>query len=257
MGPEVNALTRPLSVALRDARPALLPSHVDALIVEFDRQVNTLLSKGFPKLARLSKKSFVELLNPLRDRLEMVAADADAPNNGALNTDAADIGPYEVDIPFVIVVRADLVAPDAAISLVELRGKTGFTSMEADDIARFTATEDVDVPDDLVYLATGVKTGRDTLNVTPEKALPTILADGRSPLTLDEGVAVITHFPEVLRTHNCFSLLGSRAGDRRVTAVWVAKGGLPRLGWCYAGAPHTWLGSASCSDRLTASRVST
>jgi uncharacterized protein DUF5701 len=53
----------------------------------------------------------------------------------------------------------------------------------------------------------------------------------------------------VLRSRNCFSLLGSRAGDKRVPALWVSSR-RPRLGWCYQGAPHTWLGTASCAGRL-------
>jgi hypothetical protein len=53
----------------------------------------------------------------------------------------------------------------------------------------------------------------------------------------------------VLKTANAFSLLGSRRGDRRVPALWLS-GGRPRLGWCWAGAPHFWLGSASCAERL-------
>jgi hypothetical protein len=99
---------------------------------------------------------------------------------------------------------------------------------------------------------TGFDTGAETLNVTPEEALPAIEAAGRSPLTIDEGIAIVTQFPDLLREQNCFSLLGSRCGDRRVTALWVKRGGRPRLGWCYAGAPHTWLGSASCAGRLGA-----
>ena len=35
----------------------------------------------------------------------------------------------------------------------------------------------------------------------------------------EEGVALVTHHPEILRNSNCFSLLGSRRGDRRVTAL--------------------------------------
>ena len=65
----------------------------------------------------------------------------------------------------------------------------------------------------------------------------------------EEGVALVTHHPEILRNSNCFSLLGSRRGDRRVTALWISKG-KPRLGWCWAGNPHTWLGSASCGSRV-------
>ncbi len=81
--------------------------------------------------------------------------------------------------------------------------------------------------------------------------METILRDNRSPLTLDEGIALITHYPDVLKTRNCFSTLGSRCGDRRVPALWLS-GGRTRLGWCWGGNPHTWLGSASCATRLGA-----
>ena len=79
--------------------------------------------------------------------------------------------------------------------------------------------------------------------------MPKILAAGRLPLTLDEGIAVVTHHPDLLSSGNRFSMLGSRCGDRRVTAIWVSQR-RPRLGWCWAGAPHTWLGSASCGSRV-------
>ena len=70
-------------------------------------------------------------------------------------------------------------------------------------------------------------------------------------MAYDEGLALATHHPELLREANCYSLLSSRCGDRRVTAVWLSKG-RPRLGWCFAGAPHTWLGSAWLTDRTAA-----
>ena len=84
----------------------------------------------------------------------------------------------------------------------------------------------------------------------PEAAevLPQLTAAGRSPLTIAEGLAVLASDHGVLRSRNCFSLLGSRAGDKRVPALWVSER-RPRLGWCYQGAPHTWLGSASCAAR--------
>jgi hypothetical protein len=67
-----------------------------------------------------------------------------------------------------------------------------------------------------------------------------------------EGIAVVTHLPGILRERTWFSLLGSRCGDRRVTAVWVSKT-RPKLGQCRAGNPRTWLGSASCGGRVTGS----
>jgi len=86
------------------------------------------------------------------------------------------------------------------------------------------------------------------LNVTPDDALESIISKGRSPLTIDEGLALVTQYPEVLESRNAFSILGSRCGDRRVPALWLSKG-RPRLGWCWAGNPHSWLGSASCGGR--------
>ena len=79
-------------------------------------------------------------------------------------------------------------------------------------------------------------------------ALPVLLGAGRSPLTIDEGVALVTHFPKVLTTRNAFQSLGSRAANKRVPSFWVSKGA-PRLGWCWAGNPHTWLGAASAAAR--------
>ncbi|MFG3335488.1 DUF5701 family protein [Streptomyces tendae] len=46
----------------------------------------------------------------------------------------------------------------------------------------------------------------------------------------------------------CFSLGGSRCGDRRVPAIWVSKRA-PKPGRCWEGNPHTWLGMAAAGAR--------
>lgn len=198
--------------------------------VEFDRQVATLVDKGYPDLTGRSVADFVALLGPLR---------------GAV----ADLPPPDGDdrIPFVLVVTG--VAREQALARVDLRGRSGFTTMEPDDLARFVPTADVEVPASRAYVLADIDTGQDTLDVPPDDAMPTILAAGRLPLTLDEGIALVTHNPDLLISGNRFSMLGSRCGDRRVTAIWVSQR-RPRLGWCWAGAPHTWLGSASCGSRV-------
>lgn len=201
---------------------------------EFDRQLATLCRLGYPALAGLPEHDFLALLEPLRRVLPQPAGLPD----GAL-------------VPFVVVVTGDLVPLHGLPALLELKGKQGFTTMEADDVARFRPTGDVELPAGPAYLATGLSTGPEHLNAPPQDALPRLLADGHSPLTLDEGLALATHHPELLREANCYSLLASRCGDRRVTAVWLSKG-RPRLGWCFAGAPHTWLGSAWLTARTDA-----
>lgn len=118
----------------------------------------------------------------------------------------------------------------------------------AGELAAYRPIAGVDVPDTPVYLLVDVRTGAETLNVRPDDALPVVLGAGRTPLTIDEGVALVTQFPAVFDARNAFQALGSRATDRRVPSFWVSKGAL-RLGWCWAGNPHTWLGAASAADR--------
>jgi hypothetical protein len=206
----------------------------DGLRREFDRQLENLLAKGYPELAGSTPDAFVAQVAPLADRL----SDLEATGNGSA-------------APFVIVVRRELVPTGHAMSRVELGPKTGFVGMDPTEPDEYDAIDDLDVPSGPAYLAVDLDAGGDTLNVTPDDALETIRAAGRSPLTIDEGVALLTHHPDVLRTRNAFSILGSRRGDRRVPALWVSDGA-PRLGWCWAGNPHTWLGSASCAARLGA-----
>jgi hypothetical protein len=193
--------------------------------LEFDRQVDALVTTGLPELLDLSESCFRARLEPLRDLLPPA-------EDGA-------------GIPFVVVVP-DLPAVPVLES-VHGTGGAGFTTMEPDDLARFRPLPELRVPP-APYLLLDVDLGADTLNRTPADVLPELTAAGRSPLTIAEGLAVLVSDHGVLRSRNCFSLLGSRAGDKRVPALWVSAR-RPRLGWCYQGAPHTWLGSASCAAR--------
>jgi hypothetical protein len=204
---------------------------------ELDRQVESLLQKGYPAVAGLSDEEFIRQIEPLGERIGELATPERVPETGR--------------IPFVLVVKSVVADSERAMSLVDLNGHRGFTSMAADDLKRFRPIEDVTIPEGIAYLLIDVDTSKDTLNVTPDDALKLIRGANRSPLTVAEGIALITQRPAILKTHNCFSMLGSRCGDRRVTALWLS-GGKPRLGWCWAGNPHTWLGSASCRSRIGA-----
>jgi hypothetical protein len=194
--------------------------------LEFDRQVDALALTGLPELLDLQESCFRASLEPLRDLLPPPSADADR-------------------LPFVVVVPGLPVVP--VLEAVHTVGGPGFTTMPDDDLARFRPLPELDLPSG-PYLLLDVDPGGDTLNIRPAEVLPRLTAAGRSPLTIAEGLALLVSDPGVLRSRNCFSLLGSRAGDKRVPALWVSAR-RPRLGWCYQGAPHTWLGSASCASR--------
>ena len=93
---------------------------------------------------------------------------------------------------------------------------------------------------------------RSSATSRPEDATATIRSRGRGPLTIDEGIALVTQAPQVLEPNKCFMLAGSRRsarpGDRRVPALWISERA-PKLGWCWDGNPHTWLGTASAGRR--------
>ena len=98
-----------------------------------------------------------------------------------------------------------------------------------------------------------VERGEEFCNVRPEEASKVVRSRGRTQLTIDEGIALVTQVPQLLEKNKCFMLAGSRrsaiAGDRRVPAMWISERA-PKLGWCWDGNPHTWLGMASAGRRI-------
>lgn len=201
---------------------------------EFDRQVHNLVDKGYPALTGKSEGEFVAGIRHLRE-VAIARSEPAAP-------------PTRARVPFVLVITSRLAPVNDLMPHTNLKGKQGFSIFEPDDIGRFGAIKDVAVPDSDAYLVFDLDRGKETLNVAPDKAMLTITEHGRTPITVEEGIAFITHFPGALEKNNCFSLVASRCGDKRVPALWISKGA-PKLGWCWAGNPHTWLGSASCAGR--------
>ena len=120
--------------------------------------------------------------------------------------------------------------------------------LEPDELERFAPIDSIDLPNAPAYTLVDIDLGAGSRNVRPEAALRDILAAGRSPLTLDEGIALMLQQPDAIAPNWGFSLAGSRCGDQRVPALWVSDG-QPKLGWCWDRNPHTWLGTASCAER--------
>ena len=205
-----------------------------------DRQVDTLLDLGYPALAGLTPAAFTDRLGTLR---EVAAGLPDVP---------------EQDEPghasLVLVVTRDLVDPQATVPLLRLapRGTApGVVDRNHGDegLAPYRPIEQVLLPHATAYLVLDVDRGEEFRGVRPEEALPVVLGRGRTPLTIEEGIAVVTHAPQLLEKNRCFMLSGSRRGDRRVPAMWISARA-PKLGWCWDGNPHDWLGVASVGGRV-------
>jgi len=212
---------------------------VPALAV-LDRQVDTLLDLGYPALAGLTPGVFADRLGPLRE----VAAglpevpEQDEPGHASL----------------VLVVTRDLVDPQATVPLLRLAPKgtaPGVVDRNhgEEGLAPYRPIEQVALPHAAAYLVLDVDRGEEFRGVRPEEALPVVLGRGRTPLTIEEGIAVVAHAPQLLEKNRCFMLSGSRRGDRRVPAMWISARA-PKLGWCWDGNPHDWLGVASAGSRV-------
>ncbi|MET8280466.1 DUF5701 family protein [Micromonospora sp. NPDC005174] len=201
---------------------------------EFDRQLDRLVQLGYPALAGVPESALRDLAAPLRSRAVDGASGLPAP------TDAR--------VPFLLVVTRDLIGVEPRLELTTLAGKRkpGFLDRHyaEGDLPRFDPIKELEVPAGPVYLLFDVDRGEEFRNLAPAAAMEGMTAQGRLPLTIDEGLAFITLYPDALASNRCFSLVGSRCGDKRVPALWISQGA-PKLGWCWYGNPHTWLGSAS------------
>lgn len=157
-------------------------------------------------------------------------------------------------------------APASALApLLRLDGREGFVVEDMTDVDDFRPTEAAQVPA-APYALGGLDRGDAYLDRTPAETLPEILGAGRSPLTVEEGIHWLLQAPEVLERNRCFMTIGSRlrkpngSYDARTPALWISNGtgrdgrqrkGAPKLGWCWWGNRHTWLGIASCDSRTS------
>jgi hypothetical protein len=171
-----------------------------------------------------------------------------------------------VRTPGALLVLSSELAPASALApLLDLGGRRGFVVTDMTDVDAFAPIEQVEVPPGPVYALEGLDRGDALANWSPDEALPSITDAGRTPLTLTEGIHWLLQVPEVLDRNHCFMTIGSRRRkadgrlDARTPALWISNGTgrdgrerrhAPKVGWCWAGNRHTWLGFASAQRRV-------
>lgn len=174
---------------------------------------------------------------------------------------AADAGREDSDA--LLAVHPDRAPASALAPLLRHDGKPGFVVTDMPDVDRFDPYT-VEVPDAALYLVTGLDRGDHMANWSPEEALPALTEEDRTPLILTEGIHWLLQRPAVLERNRCFMTIGSRlrkangALDSRTPAIWISNGtgrdgrerrNAPKVGWCWWGNRHTWLGFASTTGR--------
>jgi hypothetical protein len=172
----------------------------------------------------------------------------------------------------LLIVHPDRAPASALAPLLRHRDKAGFVVIDMPDVDQFTPIDGATLPTSPVYLVNHVDRGDQMANWSPDEALPAITAAGRTPLTLTEGIHWLLQQPDMLERNHCFMTIGSRLRkdnnrlDSRTPAIWISNGTgrdgtanrhAPKVGWCWAGNRHTWLGFASAARRSPISAAST
>jgi Family of unknown function (DUF5701) len=172
--------------------------------------------------------------------------------------------PDRAAVDSLLVIDPTRVPASALAPLLSRDGHAGFVVSDLQDLDDFAAIELSAPPAGPVYLVRGLDRGDGLRNWSPDEALPAITATGRSPLTLVEGLYWLLQRPDALERNRCFMTIGSRLRkpngslDARTPAIWISNGtgrdgsarrNAPKVGWCWAGNRHTWLGFASAAAR--------
>jgi hypothetical protein len=200
---------------------------------ELDRQVRAYLDLGVAALHGWSADDLRAAVAPLR-----AALGTSAP--------ASEVDPDD-HVPFVLVLDGGTSRANATVPALRRGPRPGVSVVDDEELSGYLPLPDATAPEG-PYLLRDVDTGSEFCGVRPEDALQAVRARGRVPLTVAEGLALVALRPDMLRPNRCFSLMGSRASNQRVPAVWISER-RPKLGWCWDRNPHTWLGAASAGSR--------
>jgi hypothetical protein len=230
---------------------------VDTLVEQFAKQVDIIIKGKFHIPTGLNESDFVNRhIMPLTQLL-------------AENIKGTKI--EKSHIPVLIVV------PNAIVSLsYQLeRARECITDIQLEHIITpewFETAQGVSNPDK-PYLLLDVETGYAMKNTPPKKCVKIFNDEGRFALTVDEGIALISHFPEVLESH-WIDLPGSVLIHKFVGQDVMKRGmlsSLPpafakatfvptlnyiyynylRLYYIYEVTETPYSGSASCGNRLS------
>ena len=230
---------------------------MDLLVEVFAKQVNTIIARKFHIPTGLSESDFINrYIIPLKQLL-------------AKNIEDTKI--EESHIPVLIVIPNTIVALRYQLERI----RENLNDIQLDHIIMpewFENAKGVSTPDK-PYLLLDVETGYIMKNTTPKKCVKTFKDEGRFALTVGEGIALISHFPEILESH-WVDLPGSILIHKFVGEEVMKRGmlsSLPpafakatfvptlnykyynylRLYYIYEVTETPYSGSASCARRLS------
>jgi hypothetical protein len=158
---------------------------MDKLETIFTDQTNRIIENKYHIIANLTEIDFINRhLIPLKQILVSLNVNTEFQENR---------------IPFILVVPHNIVSLSYQLGII----RKIMNKKQLEYIIKpewFENAKGVLTPDK-PYLLIDVETGYAMKNITPKKCVKAFNDEGRSALTIDEGIALITHFSEVLASH--------------------------------------------------------
>jgi hypothetical protein len=196
-------------------------------IPNFERQVETLINKGYPEAAGLSEVCFFTwYIKPLKKFFK----------KGDL-----------------IVIPQRFVSIPRQMKMVELNGEAGYTNLHLGELRQADGVSTPEIP----YLIRDVDYGAATLNLSREDCFNHFKENNRFGLVVEEGISIVIYEPWVLTPKLCINLLGSSCHPYDflsyipILHLDGCRPGLFHSGTCYADLKGF---SASCESRITRDR---
>ena len=191
----------------------------------FDRQVERLIELGYHRAMGMAEVDFGDWLEPLYGRL-------------------GEIGEAPPDhLPFLIVVPYRMLSVARQMEMLVVAKKRGYASI---DCGKLWSLDDLG-SSEFPYLVCDVDDGTATVGQTTVDVVTSIRHICRKGLTVEEGIALATHCPNLLPHHAL--ALADTDYQRYVPELWLSSGG-PTLGFDFPKSRKEDRGVPSCARRL-------
>lgn len=192
----------------------------------FDQQVETLLMRGCHRALGMSERDFRLWLDLLRDRL-------------------GEVGETSLDnLPFLIVVPHGMLPVARQMELLVVAKKRGYAGIDCEKLVNFENLGSSKFP----YLVCDVEDGAVNIGQFLDDITRQIRCNCRHGLTVEEGIALATHSPDLL-VHHAVALVDTDY-MRYVPDLWLSSGG-PALGFDFPRSEKEGRGAPSSARRLT------
>ena len=197
--------------------------NIDSLKNTFDAQKKTLIEKNYPAMLNMSLEDFNNILEPLWKSFSEKAGNLEIEIKG--------------NIPLLLVAGGNL---QEKIKLIKGHTELDFNNIKANETAK------------KFYILLDVEDGTKMVAKSSKEALKRFGKENRSALNLDESIALITYYPEILKDHYLITAGSFYSKDEEdLPLLWLLdEDHNPELHYAWFDIAHGSYGTASYSIKI-------